>query len=247
MRGEITTGVILAGGLGTRLRPVLAEGAKSAALVGGRPFIHRLLDQLAGGGVDRIVLCTGYRAGDVEAAAGREHRGVPVMYSGEEQPLGTGGALRQAQARFGDGGAWMVMNGDSYCGIALEELAAEHLAAGLEATLALVAVEDVGRYGSVEITPDGRVRRFLEKRCDAGPGWVNAGVYVLSPRLLAELPAATPLSLETRVFPEWIPRGIHAFARRARFIDIGTPESYALAQQFFTETGGSPSKTDTSC
>ena len=247
LRGEITTGVILAGGLGTRLRPAIADGAKSAAPVGGHPFIHRLLDQLAGGGVDRIVLCTGYRAGDVEAAAGREHGGVPVVYSVEEQPLGTGGALRLAHARFGDGRAWIVMNGDSYCGIELEELAAEHVAAGLAATLALVPVEDAGRYGSVEIAQDGRVTQFLEKRSGAGPGWVNAGVYVVSPRLLTELPAGTPLSLETRVFPEWIARGIHAFARRARFIDIGTPESYALAQQFFMETGGVPSKTDTSC
>ena len=247
LSGGITTGVILAGGLGTRLRPAIGDGAKSAALVGGHPFIDRLLDQLAGGGVERIVVCTGYRTGEVEAAAGREHGGVPVLYSVEEQPLGTGGALRQAHARFGDGGAWMVMNGDSYCGIELEELAAEHAAAGLEATLALVRVEDAGRYGSVEVSPDGRVTRFLEKSAGAGPGWVNAGVYVLSPRLLEELPAATPLSLETRVFPEWVERGIHAFARRARFIDIGTPESYALAQQFFMETGGAPSKTDTFC
>lgn len=229
------------------MRPVIGDGAKSAALVGGRPFVGRLLDQLAVGGVERIVVCAGYQAREVEAAAGRERRGVPVVYSVEEQPLGTGGALRQAYARFGDGRAWIVMNGDSYCGIELEELAAEHLAAGLEATLALVAVEDGGRYGSVEVSPDSRVTRFLEKRAGAGPGWVNAGVYALSPRLLAELPTATPLSLETRVFPEWVERGIHAFARRARFIDIGTPESYALAQRFFTEAGGAPSKTDTSC
>jgi NDP-sugar pyrophosphorylase family protein len=245
LNNEISTGVILAGGMGTRLRPAFPDVAKSVAPVSGRPFLQRLLEQVARAGAGRIILCTGYRSQDVEAAAGQAHRGVPIVYSVEERPLGTGGALKRAHNSFGDGRSWIVMNGDSYCGIDLGELVAEHLAAGLDATLAVVEVDDAGRFGSVEVSPDRRVTRFLEKqRPGGGPGWVNAGVYALSERFLAALPAETPLSLEVQVFPEWIPRGIHAFARPARFIDIGTPESYALAQQFFEGTGGASSTTE---
>lgn len=243
---RISTGVILAGGEGTRLRPVLPDSAKSVAPVNGRPFIGRLLEQLADAGVNRIVLCTGYRGQDVESAAGREHRGIPILYSVEQQPLGTGGALRQAHASFGDGGPWIVMNGDSYCAIDLAELAADHFAARLDATIAVVEADDAGRFGSVVISHNRHVTRFFEKqqRPGGGPGWVNAGVYALSERFLAALPATTPLSLEVQVFPKWLWQGIHAFKRRARFIDIGTPESYALAQQFFLETGGASSTTE---
>jgi NDP-sugar pyrophosphorylase family protein len=243
---RISIGVILAGGGGTRLRPVLPDSAKSVAPVNGRPFIGRLLEQVAAAGVQRIILCTGYRGQDVEAAAGREHRGITIVYSVEERPLGTAGALKQAHDSFGDGGPWVVMNGDSYCAIDLGELAADHLAAGLDATIAVVEADDAGRFGSVVVSPDRRVTRFFEKqqRPGGGPGWVNAGVYVFSERFLAALPAEIPLSLEVQVFPQWLPQGIHAFARRARFIDIGTPESYALAQQFFMETGGASSRTE---
>jgi NDP-sugar pyrophosphorylase family protein len=242
---RIRTGVILAGGGGTRLRPVLPDSAKSVAPVNGRPFIGRLLEQVAAAGVERIILCTGYRCQDVEAAAGQEHRGIPILYSVEERPLGTAGALKQAHDSFGDGGPWVVMNGDSYCAIDLAELAADHLAARLDATIAVVEADDSGRFGSVVVSHNRRVTRFLEKqRPGGGPGWVNAGVYVLSERFLAALPAGTPLSLEVQVFPQWLWQGIHAFKRRARFIDIGTPESYALAQQFFMETGGASSTTE---
>ena len=168
LSGGIATGVILAGGLGTRLRPAIGDGAKSAALVGGHPFIDRLLDQLAGSGVERIVVCAGYQAREVEAAAGREHGGVPVVYSVEEQPLGTGGALRQARARLGDGGAWLVMNGDSYCGIEVEELAVEHAAAGLEATLALVTRAGAGALnnGSTRTVPVNHSAGPLLESCE---------------------------------------------------------------------------------
>jgi NDP-sugar pyrophosphorylase family protein len=243
---QISTGVILAGGEGTRLRPVLPDSAKSVAPVNGRPFIHRLLEQVAAAGVQRIILCTGYRGQDVEAAAGREHRGIPILYSVEERPLGTGGALKQAHDRFGDGGTWMVMNGDSYCAIDLAELVADHLAARLYATMAVVEADDAGRFGSVVISHNRRVTSFFEKqqRSGGGPGWVNAGVYAFSEPFLAALPAGTPLSLEVQVLPQWLWQGLHAFKRRARFIDIGTPESYALAQQFFMQTGGASSTTE---
>ena len=112
--------------------------------------------------------------------------------------------------------------------------------------MAVVEADDAGRFGSVVISHNRRVTSFFEKqqRSGGGPGWVNAGVYAFSEPFLAALPAGTPLSLEVQVLPQWLWQGLHAFKRRARFIDIGTPESYALAQQFFMQTGGASSTTE---
>jgi histidinol-phosphate phosphatase family protein len=155
-----------------------------------------------------------------------------ISYSMENRPLGTGGALQQAYERFGGGRTWLVMNGDSYAGIGLAEMLREHERTAALATIAAVHVEDASRYGSIEIGADGRIAAFREKGA-AASGWISAGIYALAPAFLEAIPSRAPLSLEYDVFPEWIPRGLQAFARCAPFIDIGTPESYAAAQSFF--------------
>jgi len=231
--GPRPTGVILAGGLGTRMRGVLPDTAKPLAAVQGRPFLTFLLSQLERAGIGRIILCTGHRGDQVRAAIGESFDGVPIEYSVEDQPLGTGGALRLAVQRYGDGQTWMVMNGDSLVDINLCHLYSEHQRAGLAATIAAVAVPDGRRYGTLECSADGRIVAFREKSEDPRPVWINAGVYLLEPLFLEALPSAVPLSLEREVFPEWICRGLHVSQHHARFIDIGTPESYALAQEFF--------------
>jgi NDP-sugar pyrophosphorylase family protein len=232
---EFPTSVILAGGLGTRLREVVPDAPKSVAPVAGRPFLMHLLRQLQHAGARRIVLCTGHRSGQVAEEIGDHFEDAEVVYSTEDQPLGTGGALRLAWQRFGasEGNGWLVTNGDSYCGLDLREFWKDHRSAGSAATLAAVEVPDGSRYGSLVWDESGRLIRFGEKENAAGAGWINAGIYGLSPDFLNQLSPQVPLSLERESFPGWIGRGIHVHARKARFIDIGTPDSYRVAQEFF--------------
>ena len=241
----VPTGVILAGGLGTRLKSAVPDYAKSVVTVKGRPFLTYLLEQLHVSGVSRVILCTGYKADQVSAEIGSRFGAMEILYSAEETPLGTGGAIRLAWHRYGEanGAGWITMNGDSYCNIGIADLWKDHVTSSLPATITAVSVPDAGRFGSLVWKDRGidnipRLEGFAEKTGENVPGWINAGIYALSPGFLETLISEAvqgPLSLEREVFPAWIPRGIGVFARRARFIDIGTPESYLAAQTFFGE------------
>jgi NDP-sugar pyrophosphorylase family protein len=227
------TGAVLAGGLGTRLRTVLPGTAKPMAPVEGRPFLSFLIEQLNCAEVSPIILCTGHLSDQVRAIRSPAADEV-ILYSEEDHPLGTAGALRLAWRNHPDTAPWLVMNGDSYLDIDLKAMIDSHRRSGCAATIAAVRVEDGRRYGSMEWREDQRVTVFREKTASPGPRWINGGVYILEREFLDALPDRAPVSLETEAFPRWIGEGIHAFASEARFIDIGTPESYALAQSFFS-------------
>lgn len=220
--------IVLAGGAGTRLRGVLPDVPKVLAPVGGRPFLHRLLERLAEQGIERAVLATGYAADAVESAAKDAAAAIEVAFSREQEPLGTGGAIGQAFELVRGTRAW-VMNGDSYCDAGLAVVARAAEASPDDAWLVAVEVEDAGRYGTLEL--DGsHVVRFHEKHGRAERGWINAGIYLL-PRALMTRGAS---SIERDLFPAWAADGrLHAVSVQARFIDIGTPESFAAADAFF--------------
>jgi NDP-sugar pyrophosphorylase family protein len=228
------TGVILAGGLGTRLRATLPGTAKSVANVGGKPFLSFPLRQLADAGISHVVLCTGYLADQVRQTFGDEFNGIPISYSEETTPLGTGGAIRQAFENLDAPAPWIVLNGDSYLDVRLSSMAAHHNRSGVAATLAVTRVEDGSRFGEVEWDSSDRVTAFREKTGSPGPKWINAGIYILEREFLRALPGETPLSLEKDIFPAWT-RRMKVFRSEGRFIDIGTPDSYAIAQSFFPE------------
>jgi NDP-sugar pyrophosphorylase family protein len=223
---------ILAGGFGTRLRGVVGERQKVVAEVAGRPFLAHLLDQVERWGFEDVVLCVGHRADEVEEALGAAHGRLRLRYSREDCALGTAGALRLALPLL-RGDTVLVMNGDSYCDADVPAARAWHAEREAEATIVLVEMEDTRRYGRVEIDEDGLVRRFEEKQEDGRPGWINAGIYLLSRALIGSIPPAVALSLERDVLPGWIGRGLHGWRTRARFLDIGTPRSYADASRFF--------------
>jgi NDP-sugar pyrophosphorylase family protein len=226
------TAAILAGGLGTRLRSVVGDQPKVLARVGDRPFLLHLLDQLADAGVKSVVLCTGYKA-EAIARLGGSYRDMTLKYSREAAPLGTAGALRQARPL--DSNPVLVLNGDSYCAADLGAMVASHCQSRAPASILLTEVSDSSRYGRVETDADGAVLRFVEKRAGGGSGWINAGIYVLSQKFLKGLPDGSPLSLEHDVFPVWVGRGLRGYRSSGPFIDIGTPESYARAAEFFVQ------------
>jgi NDP-sugar pyrophosphorylase family protein len=220
------TALILAGGLGTRLSAVVSDRAKPMAEVSGRPFILFLLDFLAGAGVKHAVLCTGHRGEGVRRTLGSSHQGMALEYSQEDQPLGTGGALRLALPLLRSDAA-LVLNGDSFFGLDLETFWTEaSLRPG--AVLAVTRVQDTSRYGRVELDSDGRVLAFREK--ESGTGLVNAGVYRIPAAFLA--PCQGSFSLEREAFPAWIGR-LWGQVLEGPFLDIGTPESYGRAEAFF--------------
>lgn len=225
------TAAILAGGLGTRLRSVVSDRPKVLADINGRPFLAYLLDQLATAGIKRVVLCTGFQAGLVRDVLGDVHDGLQLSYSEETSPLGTGGALRLALPSLNSDPV-VVLNGDSYCDVDLGAFNQFHQERQAEATVLLTHVPDVGRYGQVRVDADDRVLGFDEKG-GTGPGWINAGLYLVGQSLLNGIPAGRSVSLEREMFPAWIGRRFYGYRQGGRFIDIGTPESYAEARLFF--------------
>jgi len=233
----IATAAVLAGGLGTRLRPAVGDRPKVLAPVAGRPFVAHLLDRLDAAGVRRVVLLTGHRAGEVRARLGTRHGGMGLAYSEEPAPLGTGGALRLAWPHL-DAPTVLLLNGDSYCGLNVKALTAFHRRRGAGVSMALVRVDDAGRFGRVR-TAGGRVTAFAEKQGPGLPGWINAGVYLIGRGLVESIPAGRPVSLERKLLPAWVAQG-RVFAHRSAgpFLDIGTPGSYAEAEGFFRNVAG---------
>lgn len=228
------TAAILAGGLGTRLRSVVADRPKVMAEVRGQPFLAYLLEQLAQAGFKHTVLCTGYLGEQVKATFGDTYSSLHLQYSQESSPLGTAGALQLALPLF-QSEQVLVINGDSFCHANLSDFWAWYQAKkDAEAALLLTQVPDTKRYGRVQVEPSGQVLKFEEKGGTEGSGWINAGIYLLERRLLSTIPQNGAVSLETEMFPDWIGQGLYGYCSQGRFLDIGTPESYAMVDNFFS-------------
>lgn len=229
--------IILAGGLGTRLRGVVDDAPKPLAPVAGRPFLAWLLDRLAEQGMRRAILATGYRGDQIAHALGTQWRGMQLDYSREHEPLGTGGAIALAAGRL-QGDACFVLNGDTW--LTLDYTAFDTCVLHAEARLgvALVRVADVSRYGAARVE-QGCIAGFIEKG-GRGPGFINAGVYRLDRTLLSTFPDVTCFSFEDDVLAPAVGREcVAAFTDTSDFIDIGIPTDYQRAQEIFA-TGWDP-------
>ena len=223
--------LILAGGLGTRLRGVLPDTPKILAPILGRPFLEHLLRWLASQGCRRVVLSLGYRADAVKSWL--DSASLPLLDIRtvvEPEPMGTGGAIAFAAATLGSDPV-LVMNGDTVVEVDLKEFLRFHQDAKIDASILCVGVENPGRYGQIEIDDFDRVQRFAEKDPNAtGPNWINAGLYLFSQRLVGEI--STTLSrgsLERDILEKRPVGSVGAFRTNGRFLDIGTPETLALA------------------
>ena len=226
---SVIRGFVLCGGQGTRLRPVLAEQPKSMALISGTPFLQLLLDRLRCQGVADVILGTGYMAEKIEGYFGYGDKfSVSIRYSREDEPLGTGGALKLAEPLISD--PVLVLNGDTYVEWGLVPMLELFTGKDADMVMVLQAVADVTRYGSVALDPDGRIIQFVEKGASAGPGLINAGVYLLRKQIVCDLPPDTVISLEREVFPRLLDRGVYGLISRGLFIDIGIPDDYKRAQ-----------------
>ncbi len=223
--------VVLAGGFGTRLRGALPDGLpKPMAPVAGRPFLEHLLDRAIPQGVEAIHLLVGHRAEVISDHFGNRYRGAAVTYSFEDHPLGTGGALKAAAPQVAE--EFLFVNGDTFADVNYRSLV--ELLGSSCLGMSLAKVQDAGRYGSVATEADVVVG-FREKG-GVGPGMVNAGAYACRHDLFDLLPPQESFSFETDFLQPELPR------LRPRFqvvdsgiIDIGTPESYAFANETFDQ------------
>ena len=224
--------IILVGGRGTRLRAVVSDVPKPLAPVAGRPFLAWLLDSLGSRGIGRVILATGHMSEKIRAFVGDDWHGISIDYSHEEVPLGTGGALRKA-ATLLKGDSVHVLNGDTFLDYSPAGLAQATRAANAAIGIALAAVDDVARYGAVEML-HGKVAAFHEKGA-SGPGLINAGSYFLDASALVLLKAApTVFSFESELLVPLARQGcVAGFAETSAFIDIGVPEDYQRAQAVF--------------
>ena len=231
---------VLCGGAGTRLRPVLADQPKSMAPISGTPFLQLLLDGLRSQGVGDVILGTGYMAEQIERYFGSGSKlGIRLRYSREDEPLGTGGALKLAEPIISD--PVLVLNGDSYVEWELVPILELFTAKDADMVIVLQAVTDVTRYGSVELDQDGRISQFVEKGASAGPGLINAGVYLLRKQIVRDLAAGTFISLEREVFPRLLDRGVYGLISTGLFIDIGIPDDFKRAQTLLAPRVGTGS------
>ena len=226
-----TKAVLLVGGLGTRLRPVLPSTPKVLASVGEGPFLELLIRQLRSQEVRRLVLCTGYLADQIENQfRDGQDWNVQIEYSKEDQPLGTAGAVKLAQRYLRNASEFLVMNGDSFLEVDFRSLTSFHRECRALVTIAAFHVEDASRYGTLQLDASGRVQGFAEKTGSGIPGLVNGGVYVFNHAVLQHIPEG-PASLEKDIFPQLLDQGVYALEQHGVFIDIGTPATYERARQ----------------
>jgi len=222
--------LVLAGGEGTRLRPLTLTVPKPVMPLAGRPFLTFMLDWLHGHGVDDVLLSCGFLAHAVEDVLGDEYEGMQLRYVHEDSPLGTAGPMRLAADEGLLAERLLVLNGDVLTDMDLTAQLAFHDQAGAKATLALIAVEDTSSYGVVPTNDDGSVIEFREKQPGPAPtNRINAGAYVLEREVVDRIPPGRAVSFEREVFPSLVGEGLYGWAAEGYWIDIGTPERYLEA------------------
>lgn len=226
--------LILAGGLGTRLRSLVPNAPKPMADINGKPFLSYLLRDLAQKGFRSVILAVGYKADSIKDFFGESFEGVTISYSVETEPLGTGGAVKKALRQIQEND-FFIMNGDTFFDVPYDLLSQFYRERGSEFTLVLKKVTDSDRYGSVVFDNDLKVVSFREKQF-LYEGYINGGVYISNKDYLKALFDSYPARFSfEKDFLEKMKGELLAFPHDGYFIDIGIPEDYARAIRDFKE------------
>ena len=235
---NVDEAVILAGGLGTRLRSVVADVPKPMAPVAGRPFLEYQIDFWAEQGIRRFVLSVAYLADTIVAHFGKRYRGCQIDYAVEETPLGTGGGALLSARMMRPDKPFLLLNGDTFFQVELTRLAAFHERAKSDWTVCLFRPNEPGRYGGIEMGSDGRVTAFLDKSAAIGK-LANGGIYLVNPHVVGAAAARQPrmCSLEAELMPELLASNARVYGLECpgQFLDIGVPEDYARAAEFVSQ------------
>jgi mannose-1-phosphate guanylyltransferase len=221
--------LILAGGEGTRLRPLTYTVPKPVVPLAGRPHVAYVIDWLVRHGVDDVVVSCGHLAEGMRRALAELEPGVEIRYAEEPDARGTAGAIRFAEDMLGE--RFLVLNGDVLCDLDLTALMEQHERTRARATIALYPVEDPSGYGLVHRRDDGEITEFLEKPSpeQIDTDEINAGAYLLERSVLERIPPERAVSIEREVFPELIGDGLYGIRLEGYWIDIGTPDRFLEA------------------
>lgn len=223
--------LILAGGLGTRLREAVPDLPKPMAPIRNRPFLEHQMDYWIGQGVTRFILSVGYKHGLIEAHFGSAYRQCPVVYAREDSPLGTGGGLLLGLSQA-QGDSVLVLNGDTFFEVNLTQMRVRHDTSQADITVALRRIAHNDRYGEVALDVQGNVATF-SAAASGGEGIINGGVYLVRPAALLGLGYAPgdKVALEQDLFPCLLNTGkrVAGFVSDTNFIDIGIPDDYYRA------------------
>jgi NDP-sugar pyrophosphorylase family protein len=221
---------ILAGGLGTRLRSKISDLPKCLAPINGKPFLEYQFDILKRNGISEAVLCIGYLADKIETYfSNGEKFGMKLFYSEENSPLGTAGAIKNAE-KYSDN-LNLILNGDSILDINYGNALEFHKKKKSDLTIIASYVENISDYGGMELDNNDKIISFIEKGKPSS-GWVNAGLYVCERSLWGLIPEGKNISLEKEIFPKIISeKSCYGYKTEKFFIDIGTPERYKEAER----------------
>jgi D-glycero-alpha-D-manno-heptose 1-phosphate guanylyltransferase len=226
--------LILAGGLGTRLKTVVSDVPKSLALINGIPFIFYLLDYLISQEfTTEVIISVGHGAEMIKESVGSKYKDIKIVYCQEQLPLGTGGAVKYCLSGHEDFDHFLILNGDTLAKVPFRDFLQFHLTRNSDITLASKLLYNFDRYGSISIQKNGVVSRFNEKKLTK-EGYINCGVYLVSKNFYK----STLLSISQESFSfekEVLEKhsSISAFISDFYFIDIGIPDDYAKAQKEF--------------
>ena len=230
----IKEAIILAGGLGSRLKDVIGDDIpKPMAPVNDRPFLEYLLTYFDKWGVSRVIMATGYKHEMIEKHFGNHYKDIEIVYSVEDEPLGTGGAVRKA-VEFVKAHDVYVVNGDTYFDANLWKLANFHKANEADVCITLRKMDNTSRFGTVEIDSENRIIKFSEKGVQTGMGFINGGTYIINSKTFFDLDLPDKFSLETDYFEKYYKKqrifGVRCYSF---FLDIGIPEDYEAAADAF--------------
>ena len=226
--------IILAGGLGTRLRSVVEERPKSMALINEKPFLEYLLDYLISQHIQKFILSVGYKSAFIESHFGNTYKGAKIVYVYEETPLGTGGAVKKALEEV-DAEYTLVTNGDTLFLVEIAPFFQQHLRTKASISLALKPMKDFDRYGTVKASSEGKVLQFQEKKYQK-EGLINGGMYLFNRAAFDPFELEEKFSLEKDFFEKHLEElALYAWMCDSYFLDIGIPEDYEKAQVEFIE------------
>jgi D-glycero-alpha-D-manno-heptose 1-phosphate guanylyltransferase len=230
----IKEAVILAGGFGTRLSSVISDMPKVMAPVNGRPFLDYQLAYLAFSGIKRVIMAVGYKHEMIMQHYGDRFGNIRIEYSIEQEPLGTGGAVKQA-FKITQNSPVLVLNGDTFFEIDLSKFHDFYRRRDAKIIMAIREVDDVGRFGAVEVEWDGQITRFHEKSDMRDKGKINGGIYLIDKNFFLNLDLPNKFSLEKDFFEKvYKQQNIYAMTCRRYFIDIGVPDEYARTKDDFS-------------
>jgi NDP-sugar pyrophosphorylase family protein len=219
--------VVLCGGKGTRLQDVVFDRPKALAVFGDTTFLDILIDSLKRNGLKNFILCVGYMKDQIKDHF-KKRDDPTIAFSEEDEPLGTGGALKKAEPLI-QSETFVVMNGDSICEIDLHKFYRFHKNKNAILSMALVRAKESKDYGSVSINESLEITSFTEKKADKDPGYINAGIYLMQKEIFSYMPDHPQFSLEHDFFPNMLGERCVGFIVDSEILDIGTPDRYEKA------------------